>query len=31
VKLVDWLGEMLSEGSVASVRCQGTECDGETP
>lgn len=31
VKLTDWLGQMLSAGSVASTRCQGTECDGDTP
>jgi hypothetical protein len=31
VKLVDWLTELLTEGSVDSVRCEGVECDGDTP
>lgn len=31
VKLTDWLDEMLASGSVASSRCQGAECDGDTP
>ncbi len=29
-KLVDWLGGLIQQGSVASAKCQGTECDGET-
>ena len=31
VKLTDWLDEMLTEGSVDSVVCQGAECELETP
>jgi hypothetical protein len=31
VKLTDWLQDMLDDGSVASVRCQGDECTGVTP
>jgi hypothetical protein len=31
VPLTDWLSELLDQGSVDSVACQDTECDGETP
>jgi hypothetical protein len=31
VKLTDWLDELLAEGSVSSVRCEGAKCEGETP
>jgi hypothetical protein len=31
VKLTDWLQDLLDEGQVASVRCQGEECNGVTP
>ncbi len=31
VLLVDWLTQMLGKGGVESVKCQGVECDAETP
>ena len=31
VRLVDWLDEMLTEGGVDSVACQGAECEMDTP
>ncbi len=31
VSLVDWLGQMITDGSVESVKCQGVECDAVTP
>jgi Pectinacetylesterase len=31
VLLVDWLAQMLADGSVDSVKCQGVECDAQTP
>jgi hypothetical protein len=31
VLLVDWLAQMIGEGSVESVKCQGVECDATTP
>lgn len=31
VRLIDWLDEMLTEGSAESVACQGDECEMPTP
>jgi hypothetical protein len=30
-KLVDWLRTMIDDGPLESVKCQGAECDADTP